>query len=247
MLKTVVFFMVALVNASAFAAPVLQSDDPFGRGTEMVGPGVLKSSVYFLPTEKDKPAYTACAIKKSIVDIKNNLIAKTCPAFYNALVMEGSGMVSHQGKWILVNYGGRKAGRYFFAQVDRTRCPYGLGRSMTCLIPFISLAAETKRYRVGDVIYVPAVAAKKIKLPNGDIHRGYFIVTDTGSMIKGLGRFDVYIGPYKVFNADNPFNNLKLGDAAMKYPYFRVERGSKTEREIHKHYIGREMVQPAGR
>jgi 3D (Asp-Asp-Asp) domain-containing protein len=228
-----------LVSLQATATVQIMDGDPFGSSSDFVGPAVLKSSIYVLPTEKDKPAYIRCLVKKTINDERGNLIAKTCPSFFQALVMEGSGLVENQGKWLLVNYAGVKHGRYMFTNVDRSKCPYGLGRRNLCLQPFISIAADFTKYRIGDVIYIPAVAAKRIKLPNGDIHRGYFIVTDTGSAIKGLGRFDIFIGPNQIFNSQNPFDELELGSGAKKYPYYRIERGSKTEREVQRYYQGK--------
>lgn len=141
--------------------------------------------------------------------------------------MEGSGLVTHNGREYLINFAGRKYGSNYYMRVDRSICPWGVGQENLCLQPFMSIAADPRFYRSGDIIFVPAIAARKLRLPNGQIHPGYFMVSDTGSAIRGLGRFDFFTGAYDAFAKDNPFRRLNLTSSANGFEFYVVKRGSR--------------------
>ena len=63
-----------------------------------------------------------------------------------------------------------------------------------CLIPYHTIAADLTVYPVGTIIHIPR--AEGLKLPNGKIHNGYFIVRDTGGAFRGVGpkRVDLFVG-----------------------------------------------------
>lgn len=86
-------------------------------------------------------------------------------------------------------------------------CDTAFGASGKCLTPFISVAADPRYYSMGDIIQMPSFKGKVITLPNGKtmIHPGYFIVQDTGDVIRGANRFDFFTGSYGMFNANNAF------------------------------------------
>ena len=59
-----------------------------------------------------------------------------------------------------------------------------------CLDPYYSVAADLDIYKLGTVVYVPSFVG--VLLPSGVNHDGYFVVRDSGSSIKGYGRFDFF-------------------------------------------------------
>ena len=128
--------------------------------------------------------------RADILTPKGEVIANVCTRFYKVLCMEGSGVLSSRGQGpISVNWAMR--GRF---KVQR-RCRLGHGVSpRDCLLPHHTIAADLKQHKIGDIIYIPK--AKGIKLPDGSIHDGNFIVLDTGGAFRGIGaqRVDLFIG-----------------------------------------------------
>lgn len=110
----------------------------------------------------------------------------------NCLEMEGSCVV---GKF-LYNAGGANGQRF---DRDKIKFVYGQGTGISdynktnALIPCRTLAADNSHYKIGTVIYIPAFQGK-ICPQNDKPIDGCFIVGDTGSAIKGKGRFDIFTG-----------------------------------------------------
>lgn len=213
---------------------------------------LLKPTVYYLPSNDVVP-FRACKAtdtkllraKKGKTLVNGKTEFKVCSKFYFAAQMQGSALVRvNNGSQYLINYVGAEDGIPRYTVVDRNICPYGLGVSNLCLQPFISIAADRKLYKAGDVIFVPAVRDAKIVLPDGDLHQGFFIVTDTGAAIVGSGRFDFYTGPMHYSDPKNPFVKLglqsKLNKAGLTYR--RVKRESKTAQVVLEYYKGRQII-----
>ena len=94
-----------------------------------------------------------------------------------------------------------------------------MGAWKVCVDPYRSIAADPVFHKIGSVVFVPLLVGKK--LPNNEIHDGYFIVRDTGGRIKGEGRFDFFIG-FDNYRG-HLFTNLKLNDKHNgKFTYYRV-------------------------
>lgn len=225
--------------------PQLSSSD-LSEGT------TLKPTIYYLASN-DHVQYRQCGEKdKKLLRAKDNAdilpgfkAIRVCSKFYYKLQMEGSGLVRmRDGTVHLVNYAGVQLAIPRFKVVDRNQCPYGLGRSNRCLQPFISIASDPNRYKLGDVIYVPEVAMANIRLPDGDTHLGFFIITDTGAAIRGNGRFDFFTGAQTARDSDNPLARLGLQSKANSsgIKYHLIKRGSQTEKAVHDYYVGRQIV-----
>jgi len=94
------------------------------------------------------------------------------------------------------------------------------GASHKCLIPFISVACDVSIYPLGTIFSVPELKGTVIHLhPDGKnvmIHPGYVICQDTGSGIKGPGRFDFYSGTYGAFDPLNIFGSKSSGDPKLE-------------------------------
>lgn len=213
---------------------------------------LLKPTVYYLPSNDNSP-FRSCKANdtkflkaktgQTLVSGKSEI--KVCSKFYFAAQMQGSALVrTNDGRQYLINYVGAEGGLPRYKVIDREICPYGLGVSNLCLQPFISIAADRNLYKAGDVIYVPAVAKAKIELADGDIHQGFFIVTDTGQAIVGTGRFDFYTGPMHYSDPANPFVKLSLQSKInkAKLSYHLVKRDSKTASEVLDYYKGRQII-----
>ena len=143
-------------------------------------------------------------------------------------------------------------------------CQTAVGAAGRCLTPFFSVAADPRLYRMGDVVYVPEMAGRRIQLPapkNTVItHPGYFIVDDTGSAIKGPKRFDFFTGSMGMRNPQNAFgirasqrgqSNLSMSDPNRCEKTFRVIRQGSDEwhtayAAINNSYNGMTPAGPSG-
>lgn len=144
-------------------------------------PSVATTSTYYTPSAK--------------VVCKSN---KPCEKFKEMVGVQGSGTLS-KGK--IYTFQGKT--------VDIGDCDTSIGKGNTCLIPYVSVAADLRYHELGDIIEMPALKGKIITLPNGKkfVHPGYFIVDDRGaaSYIRGENRFDVYTGPHDLDDPRNAF------------------------------------------
>lgn len=203
--------------------PFFHAKDDFSK------PGTVIATIYHVALASNHRCDPNARV--AMLDKKGGTIAKVCKAFLSQVKMEGTGLIDNVHPEILVNVSGT-ANR--FVVVDRKVCPYGLGRKNMCLLPFITIAADTRYYKVGDVIYVPEVADAKIRLPNNEIHQGYFVVVDTGGAIDGTGRFDFFTGEMDAFAPDNPFYQIGLQNKKDKKLFHRVE--GRTADKVRDHF-----------
>lgn len=163
----------------------------------------LLPTMYYVPQETsvsckgtygtNSPAYTGSE-KTNVLDLKGNVIATVCTRFYRFLLMEGTAILRDRGAGPLtVNYGGRQGDERRYRLLDR--CAYGEGvRLGLCLIPYHTIAADNTVHKIGDIIYIPAVDG--MRLPDGSLHEGFFVVRDTGGAFDGIGsqRVDLFTG-----------------------------------------------------
>lgn len=138
--------------------------------------------------------------RKDVLDREGNIIKTVCERFYWELLMEGSGVLKseRQGDFITVNYDGyvgkKKDKDYRFREITNG-CKYGEGvQHGLCLIPYHTIAADLKKHKVGDIIFIKRV--KGLKKPDGTTHNGVFVVRDTGGAFNGIGRkrVDLFVG-----------------------------------------------------
>lgn len=93
----------------------------------------------------------------------------------------------------------RAAGRSRF---DVSKGPFGDGAGGFQIVPFRSIAVDTRLIPLGTVLYVPAARGVAITLPSGRkaVHDGYFFASDRGGGIRD-NHVDVFVGQLPV----NPF------------------------------------------
>lgn len=74
--------------------------------------------------------------------------------------------------------------------------PWGDGVDGMRLVPFRSLAVDSRTIPYDSLIYIPAARGTTVALPSGEsaIHDGYFYAADRGGAIKGT-HIDVFVGP----------------------------------------------------
>ncbi|MNL31752.1 hypothetical protein D3C87_1535600 [compost metagenome] len=120
----------------------------------------------------------------------------------------------------------------YFGSIDLTQCPYGYGTGRvsdtkagtTCLIPYRSMSADPQAHKLGDVIYIPA--ADGLKLPDGKVHDGFFVVSDyaTGYVGTGKDQFSVFTGFFGEHSEKNPFKKIGLTNPENQFKYFEVSK-----------------------
>jgi 3D (Asp-Asp-Asp) domain-containing protein len=99
----------------------------------------------------------------------------------------------HAGSWASA------AGRSRFGI---SKGPYGDGAGGYQLVPFRSVAVNTRLIPLGTVLYIPAARGTSVTLPSGRKvqHDGYFFASDRGGDIH-RDHIDVFVGHSK----ENPF------------------------------------------
>ncbi|MES2803520.1 MAG: 3D domain-containing protein [Bdellovibrionota bacterium] len=157
-----------------------------------------------------------CATKKTIYSTTGKALHKVCAVDYKTCVIEGTCAIIDD-EVTVINYVDQKAGVPLFTEVDKDKCPYGLGVKNICLDPYYTVAADLTYHDPGDVIFVEEM--KGTKLPNGEVHAGFFIVRDRGGAIKGANRFDFYTGMLHYKNEDNPFTPLGFSNEKASFSY----------------------------
>lgn len=190
--------------------------------SEMVGPGVLKPTVYyFVIIDEDKSTLCPANTKRPLYGEGGKTLLKVCPKTAEACSLQGTCGVVQKGVTHTFNIIGNFQGQDRFFEIPHDGCRFGYGVRSSCLDPFYTLAADLTIYKPGEVIYIPAVVG--LVLPDGSKHSGYFVIRDRGHGIKGLGRFDFFTGHYSWNNSKNPFKKLGLGDVKTNIPYFRIK------------------------
>ncbi len=104
-------------------------------------PDNAKTTIYFLPELKD--------------DCPRATTPRQCPAFVRKVRLQGSGVLPNGSIY-----------KYDRSTVDLPpSCNTTLGASGECLIPFVSVAADDSKYRMGDIIPMPNLAGKESLFP----------------------------------------------------------------------------------
>ncbi len=122
--------------------------------------------------------------------------------FATSLRLQGSGLL-RDGK--LVQYTGLCSGRLpkkggiaclKGRLVNQRRYPLGRGASGMPLVPFRSLAVDSRRITLGSRIYIPSL--KRWFRSRGVKHDGCFLADDEGGRIRQV-RLDLFVGTRRLF------------------------------------------------
>lgn len=182
--------------------------------------GYLKPSIYFFPVINEDLQACDSDSMKSILGINGSHLAMVCEKTWDACNLEGSCAVIQHTVRRAFNVSYSVMGENRFMELTENDCPYGFGVKNYCLDPFYTIAADKDYYKAGDVIYIPAVVG--LKLPDGSIHNGYFVIRDNGKDISGRGRFDFYTGFLAWHRNDNPFKKIGFDDSKTRIPYMKI-------------------------
>jgi len=100
------------------------------------------------------------------------VIARVGPRFRQQLDSQGSARL-RDGR--IVSAEGQIDGEWRYLVVHNA--PFGIGAPGYKLLPYRTVSVDSKRVRVGAVLYVPLLAG--VKLPTGEIHDGFCFAHDT--------------------------------------------------------------------
>src|SRR5215467_3246623 len=93
------------------------------------------------------------------------------------------------------------------------------------LVPFRSVAVNTRLIPLGTVLYIPAARGVSVTLPSGRKvqHDGYFFASDRGGDIH-KNHIDVFVGHSK----ENPFPSFLFSTPRETFEAYVVEDGRVT-------------------
>lgn len=180
---------------------------------------------------KGKVTHYVPDTKSNVLDKKGNVLATLCTKDYKKCRMEGSCLVQSEDGNKLINVANRKGTKWSI--IDQDKCKYGTGavikNEISCLIPYKSVACAPG-VKAGTVVYIDEAVDLSYQVDNGPVlkHDGHFICSDTGGLITGAGRFDIFTG-YEG-EPKNEFLNAGFGDKNIgKFHYKYVRPGKINE------------------
>lgn len=192
--------------------------------SEELAQKLITPTIYYIPTNSDT-ANLNCA-QTDVLPMKDKTgksLANVCRSFMKFCLLNGTCKVQIEGSdgllnYVLLHYSEVVNDDYIFTRVDEKVCRYGYGTKRTCVDPFYSVAADLSIYKAGTVIFIPSLSG--ILLPDGTLHSGHFIVRDSGSAIRGYGRFDFFTGFITLDKTLNPLTKAGLAWKGTNLPYF---------------------------
>ncbi len=156
--------------------------------------------------QSNVPRGGACAIPANrwteIYTPEGFFLAHIPERFACSLRLEGSGLMLDDR---VINYTGACKQGYGYAnsrlatcfeELDVKEMPFGRGAGTRPLIPFKSVAVDTRVIQIGEPLYIPEFDG--MHLPDGSIHDGCVRATDTGGGIKGR-KMDFFVVTYGNF------------------------------------------------
>lgn len=165
------------LNLLAFAAVLLSSATQASTSL-----GTFRNTHYYLVDEKDYARFTSNDV---LLDRNGVVLAQVSNQFRRALDIEGSGKLL-DGR--VVNFHGVIQGRIRYFSV---RYPDGLGVGDCPLVPFRTIAVDSKKIPLGSLVRVEETVG--MKLPDGSVHDGLWKAEDIGGAIK-QDRIDLFVG-----------------------------------------------------
>ncbi len=150
---------------------------PTAADAERVMPGRFQLTQYWVAEEVTDDADERIV---QVIDPHGATVAWACQRFVSSLTMEGTGR-TWDGR--LLNWASREHGRACFVEVDAAQYPWGAGVQGYALVPFRSLAVDSRYIPVGHVVELPEL--RGMPLPDGTRHDGCFVAVDAGGAIRG--------------------------------------------------------------
>lgn len=194
-------FLSLLSTSSAYAGKNVRSRPIEIETGDLKRVPSIRPTTYYITNEKNtscKGRYRGVShTGKETRDLytpEGKFIATVCKRFASVLLMEGSGILKDRGAGeLVVNYARKIKGQARYN--IENHCKFGHGvRQDLCLLPYQTIAANNKVNRIGEIFFVPAAVG--LRLPDGTLHDGTFIVRDTGGAFNNAGanRVDLFVG-----------------------------------------------------
>lgn len=152
---------------------------------------IMKLTYYWTVSPED-PDVDMMTPTVNVLDCGGNVIAEAPQSLVDKISLEGSGFLPEpDGR--LINLGDSPSTHFCFMVVDTTEAPWGLDSQGNALVPFYSVAVDPAVIPLGSRVYIAAFDG--LDLPNGEVHDGYFLATDTSHSFDGL-HIDVFAAKY---------------------------------------------------
>lgn len=236
-MKTLVLFLVAGLSlfflscrgkrGAVYRQPMASATSDNSARTTIEGADGLTPGLYFLPIINVKNLSCDSADIRSIQNSAKRTIARLCHSDYKTCVKQGVCLLQESAGLRMINFPTRRGSTpSSISDKMKRECPYGLGVKDVCLDPYYTIAADLKFYKLGDVVFIPSV--RGLKLPNGDVHEGYFVVRDSASKTATLDKksadkyFDFFIGFDSDADSDNAFKKLGLSNRKNHFKFQAV-------------------------
>lgn len=176
------------------ASDAKRSEDRTGGGGKVLG--IFRNTYYDFPSEAD---HANGAANVSLMSATCAPIAKVPRGFYEAVCVQGSGMLA---RGTTVSFAKRDCAcaevcprtgqKICFEALDHATFPWGRGAAGTAITPLRSVAADTNVLAMGSVIYIPDLDGLP-RTQNGEPIDGCFVVEDRGSKVQGE-HVDIFTG-----------------------------------------------------
>ena len=140
-------------------------------------PGSWRLTQYWIAQEAPSPEDRGVV---RILDRSGSTLTWACRRFASALAMEGTGR-TWDGR--LFNWASRENGHACYLEVDPGLYPYGIGVRGYALVPFRSLAVDSRFIPIGRTVELAELVG--MILPDGTRHDGCFVAVDGGGAIRG--------------------------------------------------------------
>lgn len=208
--QTILLGLFSLLLIGCAGQKAVRSTPPLWPDYAFEKLGSFRPTFYQIANEAH-PIFLQAPPTVPLLDLKDNEIARVSENFKKKIDLEGCGRLV-DGR--VVNFAGRgdNGPRYLVA----SKAPYGLGAGNYKLIPYHTVAVDPNIILVGSVLFIPQ--AYGLRLPNGEIHDGFFFAHDVGSRIKG-NRIDLFVGfeddVHNTFTRRRLFKNLEPVDVYL--------------------------------
>ncbi|TNE45157.1 MAG: hypothetical protein EP343_28210 [Deltaproteobacteria bacterium] len=222
MLTTYLFSWICLLSSCSQDGQVHEAS----RGADA---GLHRITVYWLAQEKRNDRYRRRRSVRLIHRKTGRLLARVSRRFAKDLLMQGTGKLYHRG---LIQYAGR-CGRKSrmrcmkVRRLNRRKYPMSVGAMGRALIPFRSLAVDSRKIPLGSSVYIPLLG--KILRKKGYKHNGCFVAHDRGGRIRG-SKIDLFVGWPRWFKRRLGKRMPRYARVYLRHPHCRKKKRRRSRR-----------------
>lgn len=174
----------AAFTSTLLVALLVQSSAPLAAAHDAAPKKVGKALLTFYWIVDESSSRYDGSRDAELRDVRGRLIARTHPRFRKDLLMEGTGWL-RDGRTVMFHKKLRGVNRF---RISRSR--YGRTSLGCALDPYRTVAVDPSFIKLGSKVYIPQL--KGTKLPDGSLHDGVFLATDSGQF-RGA-HVDIFVG-----------------------------------------------------